>query len=149
MKRTVISDGFRWALVPFAALLGFVVSVVLSQPLNMIIHQIFWSSGNAMPGKMFILYSWAFDGALAASLVIQFGCYAAPNHKRIAALFLLVLGGIIAWQLVGEFYLPLHSFHNAATRTWWPITGTYLGGTVTCAWIWFAQRGTKQPRFKA
>ncbi len=143
MEQSFKSDGVRWALVPFAAFFGFFISLVLALPVNWMIHQIMWSLGNAMPGKMYLLYSWGFDGALAASLVIQFGTYTAPTHKRVTSLCLLVVGALIAWMLVGDFYLPMHSFHNETTRTWWPIIGTYLGGAITCAWVWFVTRRSK------
>jgi hypothetical protein len=123
----------RWLFVLPAALLGFCASVVLSFPLSMLIPYV-------LPGVAQHPYDLTLDGALAASLTIQFGAYAAPRHKGLVALFLLALGGIIAWQLVGEFYWPMHGFHNETTRTWWPITGTYLGGVVTCAWIWLGSR---------
>jgi hypothetical protein len=130
-------DIVRWTLVLPAALLGFGASIVLAVPMEMLIHNILWTIGQAMPGKMFLQYVLPYEGALAASLFIQFGVYAAPSRKQIVSLFLLVLGGIMAWQFVGEFYSPMHGVHNAATRVWWPIIGTYLGGIVTCAWIRF------------
>jgi hypothetical protein len=100
----------------------------------MLIHSLLWNNGHAMLGKMFLLYALPYDGALAASLFIQFGTYAAPSHKNLVALCLLIFGGIIAWLCVGEFYSPQFS-HSGPVRVWWPIVGTYLGGICTYAMI--------------
>jgi len=92
-----------------------------------------------MPGKDFLLYAMPYDGALAASLFIQFGTYAAPSHKRWAALCLLVIGGIVAWRLVGVTYAPDFS-PNGPVRVWWPIIGTYTGGIITFVWLCIVSR---------
>jgi hypothetical protein len=139
MEKSSIKDILRWLLVPLAAFIGFLASIVLAGPLNMLIHYLLWSNSQVMPGKMFLLYALPYDGALAASLFIQFGAYAAPNHKKLASLCLLILGGIFAWLFVGEFYSPQFS-HSGPIRVWWPIIGTYLGGLGTFAWIYVASR---------
>jgi hypothetical protein len=125
MERSVLTGGLRWAFVPIAALLGFLASVFLAESIDLLVFHLL-SPGGAMPSRLFEVCSWTFDGAVAASLVIQFGTYTAPHHKAIVAICLLVLGGIVAWRLVGEFYLPLHGPWNDATRTWWPLAGTYI-----------------------
>jgi hypothetical protein len=140
MERSSIKHTMRWLLVPLAALVGFLSSIVLASPLNMLIHSILWTNGHAMPGKSFLLYAMPYDGALAASLFIQFGTYAAPSHKKLTALCLLVCGGFLAWYSVGEFYSPQTLIHHGPIRVWWPIIGTYVGGLLTLAWIWLAAR---------
>lgn len=140
MKLSLFMSMMRWLLVLLAALLGFLASIVLAIPLNMLIHSILWANGHAMPGKDFLLYALPYDGALAASLFIQFGTYAAPSHKQLTALCLLIFGGIIAWPFVGEFYSPEHMIHHGPIRVWWPVMGTYFGGVFTFAWIWLASR---------
>jgi hypothetical protein len=139
MERPAVKYILRWLFVPLAALLGFLASIVLAGPLNMLIHYILWASGHAMPGRMFLLYALPYDGALAASLFIQFGTYAAPSHKNFAALCLLIFGGIIAWQFVGTVYSPGFS-PRGPIRVWWPIVGTYIGGIFTCVWVCVVSR---------
>jgi len=134
MERSSIKGSFRWLFVPLAAFLGLLASVVLAGPLNMLIHYVLWTNGHVMPGKMFLLYVLPYEGVLAASLFIQFGTYAAPSHKKLTALCLLICGGIMAWQSIGEFYSPQFSPYGPV-RVWWPIIGTYLGGICTYAWI--------------
>jgi hypothetical protein len=129
--------------VPLAALLGFFTAFVLVFPLNWSIHYLLWNFWHPMPGKMFLMYALPYDAAMAASLVIQFGTYAAPRHKRVVAFCLLICGALVAWSMVGDFYSPeafippgLH--HSAPIRVWWPLIGTYLGGIVTFTWLYFA-----------
>jgi hypothetical protein len=132
MERSVLTGGLRWAFVPIAALLGFLASVFLAESIDLLVFHLL-SPGGAMPSRLFEVCSWTFDGAVAASLVIQFGTYTAPHHKAIVAICLLVLG-------------PLHGPWNDATRTWWPLAGTYISGAITCAWIWFVQNRPKNPK---
>ena len=133
MKRSSWLTFLRWVCVLPASLLGFGASIVLSFPLTFLIFHV-------LPGAPHYPVDMTFDGALAASLTIQFGAYAAPRHKVLVALFLLTVGGVFAWQLVGDFYWPMHGPHNETTRSWWPIIGTYLGGICTCAWVYVVTR---------
>ncbi len=130
---------WRWLVVPLASLVGFFAAIVLAEPLNWLIHYFLWTYVHPIPGKMFLMYVCPYDGALAASLLIQFGTYAAPSHKKLTAFCLLICGGIMAWQMVGEFYSPdalvEHGVRHGPVRVWWPIVGTYLGGILTFAWI--------------
>jgi hypothetical protein len=139
MEQSSITQ-LRWLFVPFAAALGFLASIVLAGPLNMLIHYVLWSNGYAMPGKMFLMYALPYDGALAASLVIQFGTYAAPKRKKLAALCLFIGGCVLAWSLVGEFYSPealiTNGVRHGPVRVWWPLIGTVMGGLLTLGWIW-------------
>jgi hypothetical protein len=124
----------RWIMVLPAAHVGFLAAMGAAIPLNWMIHSILWSGGHTMPGKMFLLYTMPYDGALAAVFFILFGSYVAPNHRNLVALLLLIWGGILGWLLVGEFYSPQFS-PNGPIRVWWPIIGTYLGGLATFGWI--------------
>ncbi len=129
----------RWMLVPLAAILGFCASVVLSEPLTLWIHHLLWSNGRPMAGKDFLLYTLPWDGALAATLVIQFGTWTAPSHRRWVALVLLIVGGIVAWLLVGgDFELPEKSMHPIHTSM--PIVGTYTAGVLNLALLWLIFR---------
>jgi RsiW-degrading membrane proteinase PrsW (M82 family) len=123
---------FRWLCVLPAAILGFVLSFLVAIPLNRLIHDLLWTNGHMMPGKDFILYVLPYDGAVAASLFIIAGVLVAPERKGLTALILLLLGGIVAWLQVGEFYAPDANPHGPI-RVWWPIVGTYLGGLVAYA----------------
>jgi hypothetical protein len=131
---------FRWVGVLPAALLGFLVSIILSEPLNMLIHHILWSNGHVMPGKTFLMRVLPYDGALAAFLFIQFGTCVAPKHKAIVSFCLLILGGVLAWDFVGAFYSPEKLIDQPPVRIWWPIIGTYLGGISACIWVFATTR---------
>jgi len=128
-------DLVRWALMPFAALCGCATSFLVAVPISNLIHSILWSRGHYVPGKMFLLYVLPFDGAVAASLFILFGTWAAPSHKKAVAAILFLIGAVIAWSFLGETYSPQHIFSHGAIhgpiRIWWPIIGTYTGGICT------------------
>ena len=130
--RTTASSALRWALVPVAAVVGFLASFILAVPLNRFIHWLVWSAGHPMPGKLFLLYVLPYDGALAASLFILLGAWAAPRHRFMIALLLFFIGGRVAWSWVGEFYSPLRPPNGEIIRVWWPIIGTCTGGLLAC-----------------
>lgn len=129
----------RWALVPVAAMLGFIVAVIISWLLNGLIHSILWSSGHHMPGKLFIALVLPYDGAIAASLVLLFGSLMAPTHRLGVAAILLLIGGFIAWELVGDYHSPTYG----GDRIIWPLIGTYMGGLTTFAILYVRLRSTK------
>ena len=124
---TTFRSFLRSATVPVSALLGFVVAFALALLLNEAIHRYLWSTGHVMPGKEFLAFVLPFDGALAAALVVLAGAFAAPAHRIRVALILFLVGGLLAWSLVGEFYSP-ERHREGPVRLWWPIVGTYLGG---------------------
>jgi uncharacterized membrane protein (UPF0136 family) len=132
----------RWALVPIGATFGLIAAFFVSIPMSRFIRLILWRSGHPMPGKVFLAYTLPYDGALAASLVLLFGCFAAPAHRQAVAFVLLVLGGLVAWKWVGAFYSPIY-YADGPHRIWWPIIGTYLGGLVTFAILCVRYRTTK------
>jgi cbb3-type cytochrome oxidase subunit 1 len=128
-------SALRWMLVPVAAALGFCIAVVLSWPMDQVIQPYLSSSGRVTPmahGAL-MFATLPYDGALAATLFLQLGTYAAPSHKRQAAVGLLIVGAVVAWCLVGPFSPP------------WPIIGTYVSGLVTLAFLWVVFRKKGPP----
>ena len=118
--------GTRWALVPLAAIFGIAAAPFFAWPVNRLIHWILWSTGQHMPGKDFIAYCLPYDGAIAASLFLLFGCLMAPAHRRKVAVVLLLLGGLLAWAVMPPPYRSI--YFTSGQR---PIIGTYLGGLAT------------------
>jgi len=139
----------RWFLVPLCAVAGYIEAFFVAIPVNQAIHSYLWSHGHAMPGKEFLTFVEPYDGAIAAFLVVVCGTFFAPARRVYTALALLVLGGIVAWQMVGESYSSVKSaaeFHEAPIRLWWPIIGTCLGGFTGFLAIYLTTRA-RSPRF--
>jgi len=118
-------------MVPLAALAGLIASFVVIRPLNSAIHYVLWETGRQMPGKMFLLYVLPYDGAVAAVLFVLFGTWAAPTNRQMASIWIFMIGLIIAWYCVGEFYSP-EGTPNDPIRVWSPFVGTCLGGIIGC-----------------
>ena len=139
----------RWLLVPIAATLGIITAFFPSFIVNRIIHDIFWSSGNQMPGKVFMAYySIPVGGAFAAFLFVVFGTWAAPKGRSTVAFILLVIGGVLAWKSVGDFHAPYIIKGQPYIRVWHPIVATWSGG-VTAFIVIYARAGLRQVfRFK-
>jgi hypothetical protein len=125
----------RWLFVPIAAILGFCAAVMLSWPMDWVIDPYLVSSGRVTPMAhgAILFATLPYNGALAATLFLQLGTYAAPSHKRQTAVALLIVGSLAAWMLVGFLSPP------------WPIIGTYVSGAVTLAWLWFVTREKGPP----
>lgn len=131
----------RWLLVPIAAVLGIIVAIVPSFAVNRIVHAILWSTGNHMPGNVFMsYYSIPVFGAFAAFLFVVLGTWAAPKHRVMVALILLIVGGVLAWICVGDFSSPLIQKGSSSQRMWQPFIGTCSGGVIACVMVYF---GTK------
>ncbi|MDB6006625.1 MAG: hypothetical protein JWR15_3612 [Prosthecobacter sp.] len=135
----------RWLFVPVAATLGIITALVPSFIVNRVIHDILWSTGHHMPGKVFLgHYSIPVYGAFAAFLFVVFGTWAAPKHRSTVALILLAIGGVLAWICVGDFRSPI--IQNG--RIWEPIIGTCSGGVIACVMVYFRRRLRRLSRFK-
>ena len=117
----------RWALVPFAALVGILASLLVAIPLNSFIRFLLWRAGHPMPGKHILLFVLPFDGAIAAALFILLGTWAAPRRRCVVALALFLLGSGVAWLLVGQIKYPDFA-PGGPLRVLSPIVGTCSGG---------------------
>ena len=132
MTKKQMFAAMRWALVPFAAVFGYIAALVLALPLNRLIYLILTSNGEQMGNKPFIEYVIRYDGALTASLVLVCGSFMAPAYRRQVAALLLLIGGLFAWNAVGHSYSFMDN-KEGPIREWSPIVGTYLGGLATFA----------------
>ena len=132
----------RWALVPIAILVGIGVAILISLPMNALIHWLLWSAGHPMPGKLFISYVLPFDGAVAGSLFLLLGSFMAPSHRQHVATILLICGGLLAWLTVGHFYSPIHH-STGPERVWGPLIGTSIGALITYGALYIKFRHQK------
>lgn len=143
MMRMESKEMFRWLLVPFAAVAGFAVSLLLALVINGCLHSLVEWAGFAIYGKdRFERILLPVDGALAAALVILMGAWAAPRCRLTTALCLLCIGGVFAWLLVGDFLSWKFSPHGPV-RVWQPIVGTYTGGVIACVLVYLIFRTAK------
>jgi len=139
----------RWLFVPVAAALGIIAALLPSAVVNRIVHDILWSTGHHMHGKVFMgYYSIPVYGAFAAFLFVVLGTWAAPKHRSTVAVILLALGGVMAWHSVGHFYSPLIQIGQPSLRIWEPIIATYLGGLIACFMVYFRAELKRLFRFK-
>ena len=121
----------RWALVPLAAIFGMLAEIFVARPVHHLIHWIQWSSVHHLnphmnPKDFITYYCFPYDGAIAASLFLLFGCLMAPAHRRKVAVVLLLLGSLLAWAVMPPPYRSI--YFTSGQR---PIIGTYLGGLAT------------------
>lgn len=129
MNRQQTITALRWLLVPIAATLGIILAVFPSLWIKDIIHDYLWSRGQHMPGKVFLgYYTLPVAGAFAAFFFVILGAWAAPKRRSTTAFVLLLIGGVLAWQCVGNWHSPLVQKGQLPLRIWEPIIGTYLGG---------------------
>lgn len=143
----------RWLLVPVAALSGIVAALLPSLVVNSRIHKILWSSGRHMPGKEFMsFYSIPICGAFAACFFVLLGTRAAPTHRFIVSIILLIIGGILAWHCVGNMHAPNSFAHRPEgqpqVRVWQPIIATYSGGVAACIMVYFRASLRRVFRFR-
>jgi hypothetical protein len=125
--------------VPVASVLGIITGIIVSWPTNQLIRAILFSNGKHMPGKELLNYTLPFDGAITASLFLLCGSCMAPSKRRLTVTILLLLGAILSWTLVGNFYSSL-VYPDGPKRIWWPVIGTYSGGLITFLILYFRFR---------
>ncbi len=124
----MLTTVLRWLMVPLAAFVSLIVSVIVTWPLNLLIQHVLSETGRANGGKMFILLVLPYDGAVAAILFVLLGTWAAPANRRMVSILVYIIGVVLAWYCVGEFYSP----ERTPVRVWSPFVGTCLGGLVGC-----------------
>lgn len=127
----MLTTVFRWLMVPLAAFVSLIVSVIVTWPLNLLIQHVLLEIGRGKGGKMFILLVLPYDGAVAAILFVLLGTWAAPANRRMVSILVYMIGVVLAWYCVGEFYSPVGT-PNEPIRVWSPFVGTCCGGLVGC-----------------
>lgn len=142
----------RWLLVPVAAAMGVIGAILPSFVVNGIV-ELLLSRDHYVPGAALVTYyTLPICGAFAACFFVLFGTRAAPTHRFIVSIILLIIGGSLAWYCVGTMYEPASFAHRPEgqpqVRVWQPIIATYSGGVAACIMVYFRASLRRVFRFR-
>jgi hypothetical protein len=134
----------RWVCVLPAVALSFVASIFLSMPMNPLLHSVLLSCGLISPSVGGFQFGFDWDGPLAAILFVLSGSAVAPEHRRVVALALFILGAFLTpgflapWNIQSTHLYP----DTGKLNMFWPIAGTFTGGAlaVACVFVATSQR---------
>jgi hypothetical protein len=138
----------RWLCVLPAAAFSFVVSLVVSVPVDRCIYGLCLYCGLISPGKGYFQFSLPWDGAMTAFFFVLVGAFVAPSNRRMAAFALFILGAFVSLYLFEQ--LNICSYHlypdTGQLDMGWSMGGTLTGGALAVACIFAA---TSRPAVRA
>ncbi len=133
-----------WPKVLIGPILGLVIAPLSSVPITRVIHEILWTTGNHMPGKLFIgvvtiptIYS------IYIICFICFGALFAPAKRIQVATALYITGSLIVFYLLWDFPSPIYSPKQKLTL-WQPFAITFLTGSLAYATVLILERRAKK-----